>query len=257
MAFAFDDLPRYAEASEKVISHVHESPAVMLGPLVVLATGALLAGMVFYEPFVAGHPSHEIASIHTKHENVDIDLEAEVEAPVVDEEEVASHIAWNRHAFWGESLMVRGENDTLEAAHNVPEGVKFMPLVVGIVGVAFAYLAYMFATGLPGVVVRIFKPVHALLFNKWFFDELYDLLFVKTAVLFGRFFWKIGDQGTIDRFGPDGSARASYKVAALLGRFQSGFVYQYAFVMMIAVIAIVSWFVFKLNPGLIVGGAGL
>lgn len=266
-------------ASKKVMSHVHESPAVMLGPLVVLATGALFAGMVFYQGFVGsshhgdhgdhggGHgDAHAIEASLDHHDEVhggelhhdekshepkiviDDDHHAEV---IADKHAVADHAEeghaeeMSKESFWRESIQVLPGNDTVEAAHNVPLWVKKMPLVVGLLGIAFAYLAYMFKPGLPEAIKKVFKPLHVLFFNKWFFDELYDRLFVKTSLLFGQLFWRVGDKGTIDRFGPDGSARLSHRVAARLGGFQSGYVYQYAFVMMVAVIALVSWFVFK------------
>ncbi|HRQ62063.1 MAG TPA: NADH-quinone oxidoreductase subunit L, partial [Alphaproteobacteria bacterium] len=105
-------------ADKHTMEHVHESPAVMLAPLTLLAAGALFAGIVFYEPFVAGHPKGEIADIHMGHAEVELDMEDEVTAPVVDEEHEG--LNWDRHSFWGESQYVLPENDTLEAAHHVP-----------------------------------------------------------------------------------------------------------------------------------------
>jgi NADH-quinone oxidoreductase subunit L len=125
-------------------------------------------------------------------------------------------------------------------------------LVAGTIGIALAYLAYMFVPAIPALVVKIFKPLHALFFRKWFFDELYHLLFVKTSHLLGLLFFKT-DKNVVDRFGPDGSAAASVKVAGILSRFQSGYVYQYVFVMVIAVIGLISWFFFKNAQALGIG----
>jgi NADH-quinone oxidoreductase subunit L len=230
----------------------------MLGPLAILAAGAIFAGMVLYEPFVAGESAH--GNTHAvsaaeadvfapvAEEHVEVIVEHEVEAPVVEDE--GSGFAWNKDAFWGKALKALPENDTLVAAHHVPEWVKLLPLFAGALGIFLAYVAYMFRPGIPAIMSRVFRPLHRLFFNKWFFDELYDLLFVRTAVALGRGFWRIGDQGIIDRFGPDGSASVSRRIAGALSRFQSGFVYQYAFVMMIAVIAMVSWFFFRSGQGL-------
>ncbi len=244
-------------ASKKVMDHVHESPPIMLAPLVVLATGALLAGFVFYGGFVgsSGHHGGAFEEV-SEHHGVISPVEAphdyvqEEEAHIVNAETEAKEaagktIAWTKEAFWSDALLVRPENDTVAAAHGAPFWVQKLPLLMGALGIFAAYLMYILWPGLPGVIVRIFKPVHALFFNKWYFDELYDAVFVKNAIRLGKIFWKKGDQDIINRFGPDGSALASKKTAGFLSRLQSGFVYQYAFVMMIAVIAVISWFIFR------------
>lgn len=242
LLMTFHGKPR---ADKKTMEHIHESPAVMLGPLVVLAVGALCAGFVFYEPFVSGAVAEEV---ETQQGHVlEAEIEREVEAPVLEDEEI--EMIWDRHHFWADSIEVRAANDTLEAAHHVPEWVKFMPLIAGLSGIALAYLFYMFVPVLPERMKAIFSPIHKLFFNKWYFDELYSKLFVRTAFAFGRLFWIGGDQRMIDRYGPDGSALFSKKAGDFMSRFQSGFIYQYAFVMMIAVIAILSWFVFRTGQG--------
>ncbi|MCF8495955.1 MAG: NADH-quinone oxidoreductase subunit L [Alphaproteobacteria bacterium] len=228
-------------ASEDTMHHVHESPAVMIGPLAVLAVGAIFAGMIFYEPFVAGdETAHGELSRETVHEGVA--MEPEVEAPVF--EGKSAHNAWNRTGFWEQSLKVLPENDSLAAAHHVPEWVKFAPLGVGIIGIALAWLFYIALPGLPGKIAGAFRPIHTLFFRKWFFDELYERMFVRPALWLGDLFsW--GDRRIVDRFGPDGAAGTSARVAAWLSRLQSGYVYHYAFVMMIAVVTIISWFVLR------------
>jgi NADH-quinone oxidoreductase subunit L len=227
---------------------VHESPPIMLLPLTVLAIGAIFAGMFFYEPFVGSGEKHEVAEAQIGHEEVALDVEHEVEGPVIEDE---THEAkMNRHGFWGASVKVLPEHDSLEAAHHVPEWVKLMPLFAGLGGIGFAFLAYMFKPGIPAASKKIFAPLHTLFYNKWFFDEIYEAVFVRNTISLGRAFWYAGDQNTIDRLGPDGSAKATKNIAALLSKFQSGFVYQYAFVMMIALIGLISWFVFKNGHGL-------
>ena len=237
-----------SRASKKVQEHVHESPAVMLGPLVVLAVGALFAGLVFYQGFVGsahhgdhgvGHAAEEVAHADEEHTEDAHDGEHGEEGHEED------HVALSKDVFWDDAIQVRAENDTVEAAHGVPFWVKKMPLIVGLLGIALAYLAYLLRPGLPEKIKSTFSAAHTLFFNKWFFDEIYDLLFVRTAYKLGKVFWYAGDQNTIDRLGPDGSAKATQKFAGVISRLQSGFVYQYAFVMMIAVIALISWFVFR------------
>lgn len=234
----FHGAPR---ADEKVMAHVHESPAIMLGPLAVLAAGAIFSGALLYEPFVGGgsHP-REIVAVG----EVEIEEEPDVLAPVV-EEERGGHIFWDRHGFWNGALFVRDGNDTLEAAHHVPAWVKFLPVVAGLLGIALAWVFYMRAKTLPERVARRFAGLHGLLFRKWYFDELYDRLFVKPAWDIGRIFWIGGDKGTIDRLGPDGVSALSSRLAGVLSRFQSGYLFQYALVMMAAAIALVSWIFFK------------
>jgi NADH-quinone oxidoreductase subunit L len=125
--------------------------------------------------------------------------------------------------------------------------VTYLPLVVGALGIAPGYLVYMFREGMADRVKTMFAPVHNLFYRKWYFDEIYNAVFVVTSLKLGKFFWQRGDAQTIDGFGPNGVANSSQKLAGLLSRFQSGFVFQYAFVMMIGLIAIVTWLGFKLG----------
>jgi len=229
-------------ADQKTMDHVHESPSVMISPLVILATGAIFAGVIFYKPFVAGD-SHAVQEI-VAHET---EVGQEAKAPVFE----GGHEdgLWNRTHFWGESIKVLAENDTIKAAHHVPEWVKLAPLVAGVLGIALAYLLYMWREGLAQKLAHRFKPFYRLSFNKWYVDELYDAVFVKNVWRIGRIFSVTGDRKTIDRFGPDGLASLSLKVAGKLGKFQSGYLYQYAFIMIIGLLAMVSWLAFKMLTG--------
>jgi len=224
-------------AEEKVMAHVHESPPVMISPLVILATGALFAGAFFYEPFVAGG-GHEPEIV--AHE---VEVEREVEAPVF--EGGVEEAIWNRHHFWGESLHVLPENDTLEAAHHVPELVKLMPLFAAVSGILLAYLLYMWREGMAAKLAASLRPLYKLSFNKWYFDELYDKVFVKNAWKIGRVFSTTGDRKIIDGFGPDGVAGLSLQAAGTLSKMQSGYLFQYAFVMLIGLFALISWFIYR------------
>ncbi len=254
---SFHGKPR---ASEKVMSHVHESPAVMLGPLVILALGAIFAGMMYYQSFVGSSAHHgeehhveaQVAhhdeSIAEEHHDNAHEGEADDHRDAFELDDQAAHSedeAWAKEAFWGRSLVVLAENDTVEAAHNVPMWVKKLPLIVGLLGILFAYLCYIRFPALPEKIKTNFLWVHTLFFHKWYFDELYHLTFVQNAKRLGHVFWEVVDQNIIDRLGPNGSARASKAFAGVLSRFQSGFIYQYAFLMILAVIAILSWFAFK------------
>ena len=202
LILTFHGRPR---ASDEVMSHVHESPWVMLAPLVVLAIGAVLAGLIGYNAFVGD----------------------------------------GREVFWGEAIRVLADNDTIEGAHHVPLWVKLLPLVMAVSGIGLAYVMYMLRPDLPGAVVRMFRPVHTFFFNKWFFDELYDWIFVRPAVYLGYGFWKAGDGAVIDGVGPDGVAAATRNLAKRFSALQSGYLYHYAFAMLIGVVVLASWYIFS------------
>ncbi len=193
-------------AQAEVMAHVHESPWVMLGPLVVLAIGAVFAGMAGYQWFGGS-----------------------VEA---------------RADFWRDALLMLPGNDTVEEAHHVPFWVKALPVVVGVAGIVGAYLAYVLIPGIPGMVSTVLKPLHALFFRKWYFDELYDAIAVRPSLRFGFRLWKSGDGAVIDGLGPDGLSKVSIFAAERISRLQTGYVYHYAFVMLIGVAALVSWYLF-------------
>jgi len=242
LIMTFHGAPR---ASEKVMSNIHESPSSMTLPLLILAVGALCSGMVFYGGFVGSTYEHH-ASVESVsqikpaaggHDHHDASKDGHHEEAKL----------WSRENFWHEALFVLPENDTVEAAHNVPYWVKKLPLGVGLLGILMAYLIYFVKPGASGRIVSIFKPFHALFFNKWFFDELYNAVFVKNAHRLGQLFWK-GDRNVIDGAGPDGVAGLSSRLGAGLGRFQTGFVFQYALVMIFSLLCILSWFVFKADP---------
>ncbi len=194
-------------ASAEVMSHVHESPRVMIWPLYLLAAGAIIAGWWWATSFVGD----------------------------------------GRADFWRASILVLPDNDSLEAAHHVPLWVKLAPLVMGLTGIALAYVMYMFRTDLPGLLARVFRPIYLFLLNKWYFDELFDRLFVRPAHYLGAGFWRAGDGSLIDGVGPDGIAAAARNLARRASRLQSGFVYHYAFAMLIGVVILASWYAFSLS----------
>ena len=182
----------------------HESPLVMVVPLLLLAVGAVFAGMVFAPHFIGHH-------------------EAE---------------------FWRGAIFVGGENHVLHESHNVPTWVKWAPLIVTLLGTAIAYWLYVVKEGVAKEMADRKGPLWTFLYNKWFVDELYDATFVKGTKALGDFFWKIGDVKIIDGLGPNGAAWASLKSGGWLSRFQSGFVYFYAFVMLIGVAAFLAFAIF-------------
>jgi len=192
-------------ADAETMHHVHESPKVMLWPLYVLAAGAVVAGAIGFHVFVGD----------------------------------------GREAFWRNSILVLPDHDSLEAAHHVPYWVSTSPLVFGLAGIAVAWVSYIWRPELPAIAARRFRALYLFLLNKWYFDELYDALFVRPAMALGLGLWKKGDGAVIDGLGPDGISTTARDIAVWASRLQTGYVYHYAFAMLIGVVAFVSWYLLR------------
>jgi NADH-quinone oxidoreductase subunit L len=123
----------------------------------------------------------------------------------------------------------------------VPLWVKLLPGTVMIIGFLIALQAYVRNTTIPERFVGQFGVLHRVLLNKWYFDEIYDAALVRPSMRLGRLFWKRGDEGTIDRFGPDGAAALVAGGNKLTARLQSGYVYTYALVMLLGLAAAATW----------------
>jgi len=202
LILTFHGKPR---ADEHVMAHVHESPAVMVLPLMVLSVGALFSGWLGYDMFV-GH---------------------------------------DREHFWSGAIKVLESHPALEHAHHLDQWVGLLPTIVGVAGITLAYILYMFVPSIPGALARTFSGLYQFLLNKWYFDELYHAVFVKPALALGRGFWKGGDGALIDGVGPDGVASATNVIAKKVAKLQSGYLYHYAFAMLIGVAALVTWYMFN------------
>ena len=181
--------------------HPHESPWSMLTPLALLTIGAVFAGFVFHNAF--------------------IDAEA-------------------GQAFWANSTLYFNAH-LMHAMHEVPLWVKLSSTVAMLIGLTTAYLMYQRSQDAPQRLAATFAPIYRFLLNKWYFDELYTFIFVRPAFWFGRLFWKQGDIGIIDRFGPNGSAAFVSFGSKLAVRMQSGYLYTYALVMLLGLVIAVSW----------------
>ena len=188
-------------SSKEVLDHVHESPIVMLIPLFVLALGAIFSGWYFYNDFVG----------------------------------------YNWKEFWGNSIFISEKHKAFKLAHYVPLWVKYLPIFLAILGILCAYLFYISNPNLPKILSKKFSPIYNLFYNKWYFDELYDYLFVKSFIKFGNFFWKKGDEGTIDRFGPNGISNLVKNISSKSIIIQSGYIYHYAFAMLIGLVVLITW----------------
>ena len=141
-----------------------------------------------------------------------------------------------------------GDN-VLDAAHHVPTWVKFLPLVMGVLGLGLSWVFYIWRSSIPVGLAKTNEPLYKFLLNKWYFDELYDLIFVRPAKWLGYQFWKIGDGRIIDGFGPDGVSGAIAYIAGKARRLQSGYLYHYAFAMLIGVAALITWYSFRVGGG--------
>ncbi len=145
-------------------------------------------------------------------------------------------------AFWGDSIFYN--EPLIHAMHAAPYWVKYSAFVVMVLGFTGAWWAYIRNTSIPGKFVAQFRYVHQFVYNKWYFDELFHFLFVRPAFWLGRQFWKKGDEGTIDRFGPDGVAWVVQQGALAAKKVQSGYLYTYALIMLIGLVAAITWVLF-------------
>jgi NADH-quinone oxidoreductase subunit L len=152
---------------------------------------------------------------------------------------VFSHAFIDSAEFWGGSIFYN--EDLIHAMHKVPMLVKLSASIVMLLGLFIAYMAYIRDTSIPGKFVEQFRNLHSFLYNKWYFDELYNLIFIRPAFWFGRKLWKIGDEGIIDRFGPNGAAWLVLKGTGAAQKLQSGYLTSYALIMLLGLIAAVTW----------------
>jgi NADH-quinone oxidoreductase subunit L len=190
-------------ASHEVMHHVHESPPVMLVPLYILAAGALFAGVIFHTWFI-GEPA-EYAE------------------------------------FWRASIFQLPENHIIEEMHHAPIWVGLSPFIAMLIGFGVAWRLYIRRPELPAQMAANHRILYNFLLNKWYFDEIYDYLLVNPAKRLGYFLWKRGDGWLIDGFGPDGVSARVIDVTNRVVRLQTGYLYHYAFAMLIGVAALVTW----------------
>jgi len=142
-------------------------------------------------------------------------------------------------SYWRGSIAFN--EHLMHAMHGVPVWVKLSASVAMLLGLFSAWYAYLAKPELPAQMAKQFSVLYDFLLHKWYFDELYDLIFVKPAFAIGRFFWHRGDEKTINRFGPDGSAWLVSLGSRVAGRLQTGYLYTYAFVMLIGLTAAMTW----------------
>jgi NADH-quinone oxidoreductase subunit L len=193
-----------APHDEAHVEAAHESPPTMLIPLFVLALGSVLAGWPFLNIFAGS----------------------------------------GVEKFFGESLAVSGSNTILEDMEHIGWLVSLAPTVLMLIGAGVAYLFYIREPRMPVELARQHGVLYQFLLNKWYFDEIYDFLFVRPTLWLGRLLWKRGDGWLIDGFGPDGVSKWVLEVSRDAVRLQTGYIYHYAFAMLIGVAGFITWFMF-------------
>ena len=149
------------------------------------------------------------------------------------------------HAFWAGSIYVQDiHHNAIEAAHHVPLVVKLMPVIAGAIGLSLAWLMYVGNPTLPGRFANTFRPLYLLSYNKWYFDEIYEAVFVRPTRRAGAFLWRQVDAAVIDDWGPNGIAASALAGTRRIVKLQTGYIYHYAFVMLIGVAGLVTWYLF-------------
>ncbi|TPE53882.1 NADH-quinone oxidoreductase subunit L [Amaricoccus solimangrovi] len=240
--------------------HAHESPRVMTIPLMVLALGAVFSGMIWYNSFFGDHarvlsffgmPAHEAEAVLSEGEGGhaapmqaagEHAAPAEGEAaPTAEAPGAAAVVAHGAAEGPIGAIYMAPDNHVLEEAHQAPFLIKSSPFIAMLIGFGVAYMFYISNTTLPRRLAEAQRPLYLFLLNKWYFDELYDFLFVRPAMWLGRFLWKKGDGETID--GTINGVAMGFVpfVTRLAGRAQSGYLFHYAFAMVLGLVVLLAW----------------
>jgi NADH-quinone oxidoreductase subunit L len=232
----------------------HESPAIMLVPLGVLALGAVFSGMIWYSVFfgdeakVRGWFGLPVVAEQTAEAHGEGEAHGTEAAHGAEATGAAGHGAEGEkaHAFptpqpGQGAIFIREGNTVLHDAHYVPKWVKVSPFVAMLIGLGMAWLFYIRSPDLPRRLAENQRPLYLFLLNKWYFDELYDWVFVRPAKWLGGFLWKKGDGAVIDG-GLNGLAMGLIPMLTrLAGRAQSGYMFHYAFAMVLGIVILVTW----------------
>ena len=185
------------------IEETHESPLVMLIPLILLAIGSIFAGYIFKDLFIGHHGT------------------------ISD--------------YWSQSIFFL---EPLSSEHPPYWIVYFTPLLV-IISIPLSYYLFVINKKFVEEVAKANQPLYKFLLNKWYFDELYEKVFVKSSKKAGRFLWKFLDLRIIDGFGPDGVSTIIKKLSIKANKFQSGYIYHYAFIMLLGFSALLTLLIIK------------
>ena len=157
---------------------------------------------------------------------------------------IHTFIGEGANAFWGAAVVQTKEVELYHAMHHeLPEWVHWSTFTAMAIGTFLPFLYYMLVPSLPAITVRVFYPIYVFLLNKWYIDELYDLIFVRPTFWIANVLWKVGDIGIINGL-IDGTAAGVYRVTARAVRLQTGYIYTYAFAMLVGLALFVTYFMF-------------
>jgi len=192
--------------------HAHESPLTMTVPLAVLAVGAVFAGMIWFNDFFGNH-------------------------------ETMAHFFSLPHEGGHEmgAIFMGPDNHVIELAHESPAWVSLSPFIAMLIGFAVAFQFYIRNPKLPAQLAEQQAPLYRFLLNKWYFDELYDVIFVRSAKALGALLWKRGDGGIIDGTLNGVAMGIVPFFTRLAGRAQSGYIFTYAFAMVLGIVVLITW----------------
>ena len=231
--------------------HAHESPMVMLIPLGVLALGAIFSGMIWYKSFfgsdadvnkffgIQSHYSETVKDGHSDDAHGSEDHGDDHAAKDDHGSEHASHVAPIGAIF------MAPDNHVLHDAHYAPKWVKVSPFVAMLIGFVMAMWFYIWNPEMPKRWAAAQRPLYLFLLNKWYFDEIYDAIFVRPARALGRFLWKRGDENTIDGTINGVAMGIIPFFTRLAGRAQSGYIFTYALAMVLGIVVLITWMTFS------------
>jgi len=236
-----------ARGNKHTHEHAHESPMVMLVPLGVLSLGAVFSGMVWYNSFFGsaeemgefyGIPTTQVAEAGT----AQVDGAEEAHGAAAEDGHGGGHHGASFAGKPGEgALYFAPDNTVLDDAHSAPKWVKVSPFIAMLGGLLMALWFYVWNPSLPARLAANQRPLYLFLLNKWYFDEVYNFIFVQPAKAIGRFLWKRGDGDVIDG-GLNGLAMGIIPFfTRLAGKAQSGYIFTYAFAMVIGIAILVTW----------------
>jgi len=186
----------------EIFSKIHESPKVMLFPLFILSVFTIFSGVYFVDYFMY----HDYQYL------------------------------------WQSSIYLSENNHVIESIHYVPKWVKYSPLVMMVIGLITAVIFYLLYPKVPKFLSSQFNPVYKFLLNKWYFDEIYEFIFVRNISRIGNFLSNFGDKRIIDGLGPDGISLRVMDIAKQISRIQTGYIYHYAFAMLIGLMLFITYF---------------
>jgi len=222
--------------------HAKESPLNMLIPLGVLALGATFAGMIWYGVFFGDEEKMrdwfglQAESQAVASEGIAADSTVASDATVAPEAAVAAVAAVPQGA-----IAIGPDNHVIHEAHQVPFWVKVAPFIAMVLGFAVAWLFYVRVTALPALMAQRLRPLYLFVLNKWYFDELYELVFTRIAKWIGGVLWRRGDGSVIDGTINGVAMGIIPMLTRLAGRLQSGFVFHYAFAMVAGIVILATW----------------